>query len=57
VGQQVHLLSPLVPSTYLLVGLCGVDFGAHLRFTLPWALCSAMVMLVLGVVMGVIPIT
>jgi CitMHS family citrate-Mg2+:H+ or citrate-Ca2+:H+ symporter len=57
VGQQVHLLSPLVPSTYLLVGLCGVDFGAHLRFTLPWALCSAMVMLVLGVVMGVIPIS
>jgi CitMHS family citrate-Mg2+:H+ or citrate-Ca2+:H+ symporter len=57
VGQQVHLLSPLVPSTYLLVGLCGVDFGAHLRFTLPWALCSAMVMLALGVVMGVIPIT
>ena len=57
VGQQVHLLSPLVPSTYLLVGLCGVDFGAHLRFTLPWALCSAAVMLVLGVVMGVIPIT
>jgi CitMHS family citrate-Mg2+:H+ or citrate-Ca2+:H+ symporter len=57
VGQQVHLLSPLVPSTYLLVGLCGVDFGAHLRFTLPWALCAAAVMLVLGVVMGVIPIT
>lgn len=57
VGQQVHLLSPLVPSTYLLVGLCGVDFGAHLRFTLPWALSSAAVMLVLGVVMGVIPIT
>ena len=57
VGQQVHLLSPLVPSTYLLVTLCGIDFGAHLRFTLPWALCSATVMLVLGVVMGVIPIT
>ena len=57
VGQQVHLLSPLVASTYLLVGLCGVDFGAHLRFTLPWALCSATVMLILAVVIGVIPIT
>ncbi|WP_274379295.1 CitMHS family transporter [Teichococcus vastitatis] len=38
VGQQVHLLSPLVASTYLLVGLCNVDFGAHQRFTLPWSM-------------------
>lgn len=38
VGQQVHLLSPLVPSTYLLVGLCGVDFGDLTRTAFPWAL-------------------
>ena len=44
VGQQVHLLSPLVPSTYLLVGLAGVEFGDHQRFTLKWALGSALVM-------------
>jgi CitMHS family citrate-Mg2+:H+ or citrate-Ca2+:H+ symporter len=25
VGQPVHLLSPLVPSTYLLVALAGID--------------------------------
>jgi len=37
VGQPIHLLSPLVPSTYLLVGLAGVDFGDHQRFTLKWA--------------------
>jgi CitMHS family citrate-Mg2+:H+ or citrate-Ca2+:H+ symporter len=54
VGQQVHLLSPLVASTYLLVGLCGVDFGAHQRFTLPWSLGAAGVMLVIGVLTGVI---
>lgn len=56
VGQQVHLLSPLVASTYLLVGLCGVDFGAHQRFTLPWSLAMAGMMLVLGVLMGIIPL-
>lgn len=56
VGQQVHLLSPLVASTYLLVGLCGVDFGAHQRFTLPWALGMAAVMLATGVLIGVIPV-
>ena len=56
VGQQVHLLSPLVASTYLLVGLCGIDFGAHQRFTLPWALCAALVMLAIGIVTSVIPL-
>ena len=56
VGQQVHLLSPLVASTYLLVGLCGVDFGAHQRFTLPWALGMAAVMLLAGALIGVIPV-
>ena len=37
-GQPVHLLSPLVASTYLLVGMAKVDFGEHQRFTLLWAL-------------------
>lgn len=45
IGQQVHLLSPLVPSTYLLVGLAGVELGDHQRFTIPWALGGALVMM------------
>ncbi|MBK1661513.1 CitMHS family transporter [Paracraurococcus ruber] len=56
VGQQVHLLSPLVASTYLLVGLCGIDFGAHQRFTIPWALGSALVMLLAGGLVGAFPL-
>ena len=36
VGQPVHILSPLVPSTFLLVGLAGVELGDHQRFTLKW---------------------
>lgn len=44
VGQQVHLLSPLVPSTYLLVGMAGVELGDHQRYTLRWALASCLVM-------------
>ena len=56
IGQPVHLLSPLVPSTYLLVGLVGVDFDAHQRFTLKWALLTALVMLGIGVLTAVIPI-
>lgn len=45
VGQPIHLLSPLVPSTYLLVGLAGVDFGDHQRFTLKWAFAVSVVIL------------
>ena len=56
VGQQVHLLSPLVASTYLLVGLAGVEFGDHQRFTLLWALSAAFVMLAAMLVLGVIPL-
>ncbi|MFT3719717.1 CitMHS family transporter [Pseudorhodoferax sp.] len=56
VGQQVHLLSPLVASTYLLVGLAKVEFGDHQRFTLLWALSAAVVMLVATLLLGVIPL-
>ncbi|MBS0595685.1 MAG: CitMHS family transporter [Proteobacteria bacterium] len=57
VGQQVHLLSPLVASTYLLVGLADVEFGDHQRFTLLWALSAAFVMLAAMLLLGVIPLT
>ncbi|MCX6553265.1 MAG: citrate:proton symporter, partial [Acidobacteria bacterium] len=56
VGQPVHLLSPLVPSTYLLVGLSGVELGDHQRFTLKWTVASALVMLMVGLGLGVIPL-
>lgn len=56
IGQPVHLLSPLVPSTFLLVGLCGVDFGEHQRFTLRWALLSALVLMLVGLLLLVIPL-
>lgn len=56
VGQQVHLLSPLVPSTYLLVGFVGIDFGEHQRFTLKWAIGSFFVFFVATLLFGIIPL-
>jgi citrate-Mg2+:H+ or citrate-Ca2+:H+ symporter, CitMHS family len=55
IGQPVHLLSPLVASTYLLVGMSKVEFGDHQRFTLAWSITAALVMLVAAIVFGVIP--
>jgi CitMHS family citrate-Mg2+:H+ or citrate-Ca2+:H+ symporter len=56
VGQQVHLLSPLVASTYLLVGFVGIEFGEHQRFTMPWAIGSFVVFFLAAIVLGVFPL-
>ena len=55
-GQPVHLLSPLVAATYLLVGLAKIEFGDLQRATLLWSLAAALVMLVGNILIGVIPI-
>ena len=55
VGQPVHLLSPLVPSTYLLCGLAGIEFGQHQKFTIKWAFITCLVMLVAALVFGMFP--
>lgn len=52
IGQPVHLLSPLVPSTYLLVGLAGVEFGDHQRFTIKWAIAISLLLLVAALAFG-----
>ena len=49
-GQPVHLLSPLVPSTYLLVSLAGIDLADHQRFTLLPAAMVCLVMTLVGMI-------
>jgi len=49
-GQPVHLLSALVPSTYLLVSLAGVDLADHQRFTLLPAAAVGIVMTLVGMI-------
>ncbi|OTG69226.1 citrate transporter [Acinetobacter sp. ANC 4470] len=55
VGQPVHLLSPLVPSTYLLCGLAGIDLGQHQRFAIKWAILTCLVMMFAAIIFGVFP--
>lgn len=52
IGQGVHLLSPLVASTYLLVGLNKVDYGDFQKFTLLPCLSISMVMLIVSLLIG-----
>ena len=57
VGQPVHLLSPLVPSTYLLVALVGVELGDHQRFTLKWTIITPFILLGIGLATATIPLS
>ncbi len=45
-------VSPLTASTFLLVGLAGVDFGEHQKKTIPLAFLVTIVMLVVAVLTG-----
>lgn len=54
-GQPFHLLSPLVPSTYLLVSLAGVDLADHQKFTAPFAAGVCLVMATAAVALGAFP--
>lgn len=56
IGQPVHLLSPLVPSTYLLCGMAGIEFAEHQKFTFKWAVITCLVMLLASIVLGVFPL-
>ena len=56
IGQPVHLLSPLVASTYLLVGLAGVEFGDHQKFTLKWAILISLLIMASSLITGIFPL-
>ncbi len=55
IGQPFHLLSPLVPSVYLLVGLAKVDIGDHQRFSMKWGILVSMALLAGGLLFGAFP--
>lgn len=57
IGQPIHMLSPLVPSTHLLVGLVGVSIDDHQKFALKWAVLAVIVMTAIALLIGSISIS
>lgn len=45
-------VSPLTASTFLLVGLTGIEFGDHQKKTIPYAFLTTIVMLIAAIVTG-----
>ena len=55
IGKNLALMvSPLVPATYLAIGLTGTELKDHMKFSIPPYFIVSMVMLVMGVVLGIV---
>ena len=55
IGKNLALMvSPLVPATYLAIGLTGTELKDHMKFSIPPYYIVSVIMLVLGTVMGII---
>lgn len=54
-GKNVGLLiSPLVPATFLAIGLADVDLKEHIKFSFPYLLIISIIMVASGVLFGII---
>ena len=49
-------VSPLTPATFLVVGLAGIELGAHQRFSIPCLFGASVLMTIAAVVFGVLPL-
>ncbi|MBK0870650.1 citrate transporter [Saccharopolyspora sp. HNM0986] len=55
-GQPIHMLSPLVPAMYVLIGLSRVDLGDQHRFAIKWALLVSAVVIAAGFALGLVSV-
>ncbi len=56
IGQPFHLISPLVPSLYLLTGLAKVDVGEHQKLAIKWGIFISLMLMVGGLLFGAFPL-
>ncbi|NVJ64690.1 MAG: citrate transporter [Flavobacteriaceae bacterium] len=49
-------LSPLTSSTFLLIGLCGIDLAQHQKFTFKYAFLISLVMTISSILLGYLPL-
>lgn len=57
IGKNLALMvSPLVPATYLAIGLTDVELKDHMKFSIPIYWGISIVMVVIGVILGIVPL-
>lgn len=52
----ITMVSPLVPATYLAIGLTNTELKDHLKFSIPIYWLVSLIMLLIAVVIGVVPL-
>lgn len=57
IGKNLALMvSPLTPATYLAIGLTGTELKDHMKFSIPPYWLVSICMLLIGIVIGIIPV-
>ncbi len=57
IGKNLALMvSPLVPATFLAIGLANVELKEHMKFSIPIYWGASVVMVIIGVVLGIVPL-
>ena len=57
IGKNIALMvSPLVPATFLAIGLTNTELKDHMKFSIPPYYAVSVVMLIFGIVAGIIPL-
>ena len=57
IGKNLALMvSPLVPATYLAIGLTGTELKDHMKFSIPPYYLVSLMMLLFGVILGIVTI-
>lgn len=57
IGKNLALMvSPLVPATYLAIGLTDVELKDHMKFSIPIYWGISVCMLIIGVIFGIVPL-
>ncbi len=57
IGKNIALMvSPLVPATFLAIGLTGTELKDHMKFSIPWYYLLSVISVILCVIIGIIPV-
>ena len=57
IGKNLALMvSPLVPATFLAIGLTGTELKDHMKFSIPPYFVISVIMVILSVIFGIIPV-
>lgn len=57
IGKNIALMvSPLVPATFLAIGLTNTELKDHMKFSIPIYFVISLVMLLMGIIFGIIPL-